>query len=147
MDGYWRFINAYWGTCAEGGSDETQWECVDKGDEVKGDSLNKQLFYACDENYFLTEPDQMISTHFPTEPAWQLKTDVVTEEQFQTQAFLKDRFYNLHMKLEFPKICIVKSAGEEIELQFQLPEDRAINLDFQYLLFRLKSASSGNLPR
>ncbi|XP_076086199.1 uncharacterized protein LOC143056904 isoform X2 [Mytilus galloprovincialis] len=147
VDGYWRFINAYWGTCAEGGSDETQWECVDKGDEVKGDSLNKQLFYACDENYFLTEPDQMISTHFPTEPAWQLKTDVVTEEQFQTQAFLKDRFYNLHMKLEFPKICIVKSAGEEIELQFQLPEDRAINLDFQYLLFRLKSASSGNLPR
>ena len=119
---------------------------MDKGDEVQGDALNKQLFYSCDENYFLTEPAQMISTHFPAEPAWQLTKNTITEEEFQTQAFLKDRYFNLHMDLKYPKHCIVKSHGE-LELEFHLPEDRALNLDFQYLLFRLKSSATGNLPR
>lgn len=108
--------------------------------------MNKQLFYSCDENYFLTEPDQMISTHFPAEKVWQLKAKVVSEDEFQTQAFLKDRFFNLNLKLDYPRKCVVKSDGE-MELQFQLPTEKSNNLDFQYLLFRLKSSASGNLPR
>lgn len=88
----------------------------------------------------------MISTHFPAEPVWQLKDKVVSEDEFQTQAFLKDRFFNLNLKLDYPQKCVVKSDGE-ISLQFQLPTEKANNLDFQYLLFRLKSSAAGNLPR
>jgi hypothetical protein len=36
----------------------------------------------------------MISTHFPAEKVWQLKAKVVSEDEFQTQAFLKDRFFS-----------------------------------------------------
>lgn len=88
----------------------------------------------------------MISTHFPAEKVWQLKAKVVSEDEFQTQAFLKDRFFNLNLKLDYPRKCVVKSGGE-MELQFQLPTEKSNNLDFQYLLFRLKSSASGNLPR
>lgn len=146
VDGNWRFINAYWGTCAEGGTEEEMWEVVDKGDgELKGDQQSRQLFYSCDENYFLTDPDQMVSTHLPSQPSWQLLANPVTEDDFTENAFLKDRFFNMNLKLKKPKKCVVMCQSET-ELVFEIPKERSLNLDFQHLLFRMKS-TQGNLPR
>nr|XP_022341994.1 uncharacterized protein LOC111135861 isoform X3 [Crassostrea virginica] len=146
VDGHWRFVNAYWGTCAEGGTEEEMWEVVDRGDgELKGDQQNRQLFYSCDENYFLTDPDQMVSTHLPSQPQWQLLANPVTEDDFTENAFLKDRFFNMNLKLKKPKKCVVMCESET-ELIFELPKEKSLNFDFQYLLFRMKS-TQGNLPR
>lgn len=146
VDGNWRFVNAYWGTCAEGGTEEEMWEVVDKGDgELKGDQQSRQLFYSCDENYFLTDPEQMVSTHLPSQPSWQLLANPVTEDDFTENAFLKDRFFNMNLKLKKPKKCVVMCESE-IELVFEIPKERSLNLDFQHLLFRMKS-THGNLPR
>lgn len=146
VDGHWRFVNAYWGTCAEGGTEEEMWEVVDRGDgELKGDQQNRQLFYSCDENYFLTDPDQMVSTHLPSQPQWQLLANPVTEDDFTENAFLKDRFFNMNLKLKKPKKCVVMCESET-ELIFELPKEKSRNFDFQYLLFRMKS-TQGNLPR
>jgi len=115
---------------------------------VNADSVNKQLFYACDENYFLTDPDQMASTHLPSVPEWQLKRIAVSDNDFEETAFLKDRFFNLDLKLQRPKMCVVHSATGETELSFELPAEKALDLDFQYLLFRLKRTSAkGSLHR
>ncbi|XP_069114562.1 uncharacterized protein [Argopecten irradians] len=149
VNGDWRFVNAYWGTCAEGGVEDTKWEVVDRGggEDVKGDQISKQLFYSCDENYFLTDPDQMASTHLPHDPIWQLKEVPVTEENFEERAFLKDRYFNLKLKLISPQKCVVHATGE-VEIKFELPEDRYMNMDFQYLMFRLKRTSAqGSLHR
>ena len=145
VDGQWRFVNAYWGTCAEGGQDESNWEVVERGDSEKGDPSNKQLFYSCDENYFLTDPEQMISTHLPAEPAWQLRAQSVTEDDFTENAFLKDRFFNMSLGLSKPKKCVIRCENET-EIQLDMPREKSLNFDFQYLLFRLKRAQ-GNLPR
>ncbi|XP_021364892.1 uncharacterized protein LOC110457720 isoform X2 [Mizuhopecten yessoensis] len=149
VNGDWRFINAYWGTCAEGGVEDTKWEVVERGggEDVKGEQISKQLFYSCDENYFLTDPDQMASTHLPSDPIWQLKNKPVSEENFEERAFLKDRFYNLKLKLISPQQCVVHATGE-VEIKFELPKDKCMDMDFQYLMFRLKRTSSqGSLHR
>lgn len=141
IDGAWRFINAYWGTCAEGGADDTNWVVIEGGDEQgKSDTNGKHLFYSCDENYFLTDPSQMISTHFPQIPEWQLLSKSIGQQEFEKQAFLKDRYYNLNLKLLQPKQCIVECRSE-VEIRFEIPEDRVMDIDFQYLLFRHKNAT------
>lgn len=146
IDGCWRFINAYWGTCAEGGSDDSQWEIIDRGENVRGDPVNKQLFYLCDENYFLTDPEHLVSTHLPSNPEWQLLETPITDDRFEEKAYLKDRYFNLNMKLISPQDCVVRSMDGEIEFRFEIPMEKALQLDFQYLLLRMKS-SMGNQPR
>lgn len=46
-------------------------------------SFQQTTVYRYEEHYFLTNPDQLIVTHFPDESAWQLLQQPITLELFQ----------------------------------------------------------------
>lgn len=140
VDGHWRFVNAYWGTCAEGGTEDSN---QNGEDNVNGGSEtgSSSLHYFCDENYFLTDPDQVVATHLPKTPSWQLKENTVSKEEFEKMTFVKDRYFNLRLRTLSHKQCVVHSDTGEVEIKFGVPRQSALNIDFQYLLFQLKDGS------
>ena len=108
----------------------------DDSEQKTGSKGEKEYVYVCDENYFLTDPRQLISTHFPAKKEWQLLNEPISMAQFERMAFLKDRFFNLGMSVVSHPECIVHSQSGEVELTFGLPEGEAGFLKFYYLLFR-----------
>ncbi|XP_041377436.1 uncharacterized protein LOC121389855 [Gigantopelta aegis] len=123
IDGNWRLLNAYWGACAVGS---------DGGDEVS----RKKFVYTCDENYFLTDPRQLISTHLPFVEEWQLRAEPITPDRFEEMVFLKDRFFDLGMSVLSHPECVIKSARGEEEIFFQIPEGEGLYHSYYCLLFR-----------
>lgn len=83
--------------------------------------------YTCDENFFLTDPQQLIYTHFPEEPNWQLLDDKKTVEDFETMVFLKDRFFNLEMRVLSHPECNAEAVDGEIDILFGLHPEKSAN--------------------
>lgn len=129
IDGHWRFVNAYWGTCAEGAESERTTFSQDEEGQHK-------VYYNCDENYFLTDPDQAVATHLPNSPSWQLKAKPVSTDEFEKMAYVKDRYFNLKLRIVSHNQCVVRSDTGEVELKFGVPRHRSLDIDFQYLLFK-----------
>ncbi|XP_041378610.1 uncharacterized protein LOC121390767 isoform X2 [Gigantopelta aegis] len=137
IDGHWRLMDAYWGACSvgsDGGGD-----CPDE---------TNRFVYACDENYFLTDPRQLIATHLPFNKEWQLMKDPITPARFEEMAFLKDRFFELGMSVLSHPECVIKSARGEEEIFFRIPEGEGLHHSYDCLLFRQETNGvSGLSPR
>lgn len=116
IDGNWRLINSFWGAC------------VLSGDEDEDTKQN--YFYTCDENFFLTDPQQLIYTHFPEEPAWQLLDSKKSIQEFETMVFLKDRFFNLEMRVLSHPQCNVEAKDGEIDILFGLHPEKSSSHTF-----------------
>ncbi|KAK3581412.1 hypothetical protein CHS0354_016273, partial [Potamilus streckersoni] len=112
VDRNWRLVNAFWGACVLTGNE------------------NEDFCYSTDENYFLTDPQHLIYTHFPRIPDWQLLDPPKNQDEFQKQAFLKDRFFNLEMRLLSHPNCTVDVQDGEVEFFFGLNPQTAINQSF-----------------
>ncbi|XP_069127734.1 uncharacterized protein [Argopecten irradians] len=91
-----------------------------------------------DEHYFLTNPSELISTHLPDEDVWQLLEEPIPYAEFQEQAFMRERFHQLDMKIadEIYDNCIIEAIDGEAELILSLPAERSKNYRFKYVLFR-----------
>nr|XP_026693620.1 hillarin [Ciona intestinalis]XP_026693621.1 hillarin [Ciona intestinalis] len=86
VDGQWRLIDTHWGA-----------RHVTEDDEIA--SNNWRTEYKYEEHYFLTDPDQLIATHFPDEPEWQLLPKVYSLTDFESTAKLWPLFYKLKLSL------------------------------------------------
>ncbi|KAK3581411.1 hypothetical protein CHS0354_016272 [Potamilus streckersoni] len=112
IDENWRLVNAFWGACVLTGNE------------------NEDFCYSTDENFFLTDPQHLIYTHFPRIPDWQLLDPQKSQDEFQKQAYLKDRFFNLEMRLLSNPNCTVEVPSGEAEFLFGLNHKTAINQSF-----------------
>ena len=102
----------------------------------------------CDENYFLTDPRQLITTHLPFVQEWQLLSEPLSLERFERMAFLKDRFFNLGMSVITHADCVISSHSGEVEICFGMPPDDARFFKFYYLLFRQETKdNNGFAPK
>ncbi|XP_046362001.2 uncharacterized protein LOC124139065 isoform X2 [Haliotis rufescens] len=137
IGGDWWLLNTYWGACAVGSSGGDEWLDNDgKEESLDVDAPQKKGFmFTCDENYFLCDPRQIISTHLPACPQWQLRSTPITPERFEEMVFLKDRFFNLGMSVLSHKDCVITSTTGEVEIFFGLRKD-AIHHKYYCLLFR-----------
>ncbi|OWF56307.1 uncharacterized protein LOC110448700 [Mizuhopecten yessoensis] len=90
------------------------------------------------EHYFLTNPSEMISTHLPDEDVWQLLEEPIPFAEFEEQAFMRERFHQLDMKIadEIYDNCIIEALDGASELILTLPPERSKNYRFKYVLFR-----------
>ncbi|XP_052211940.1 lim and transglutaminase domain protein ltd-1-like [Dreissena polymorpha] len=135
VDGNWRFINAFWGACVLSGDEEEE---------------SKNYFYTCDENFFLTDPQQLIYTHLPEEDAWQLLDKKKSVEEFETMVFLKDRFFNLEMRVLSHNLCNTEARDGEIEILFGLHPEKSVNHRFlcipTYFIDKDKSKQTRTRP-
>ncbi|XP_060563532.1 hillarin-like [Ruditapes philippinarum] len=132
VDGHWRFINSYWGTV-------THDVINPNGDDViKNGDLPFRLYYLCDDNYFLTDPDQFGTTHLPMCQKWQLRKDPLMQTEFETMAYVKDGYFNLHVQTLTHTQCIIVSDSNQVEIKFTIPQQSSLNIDFKCRLFLLE---------
>lgn len=115
IDGNWRLINAFWGACV-------------LSDDIDNDK--QDYVYTCDEDFFLADPQQIIYTHFPEEPNWQLIDNKKTIKEFETMVFLKDRFFTLEMRVLSHPFCNIEAKEGEVDILFGLHPEKSVNHTF-----------------
>ncbi|OWF43434.1 hillarin-like [Mizuhopecten yessoensis] len=120
IDNTWRLINPYWAACAV-------------GTEV---SENVDRTFKVDETYFLPDPEQLVNSHFPEEPSWQLVDRPVSIHGFERKAFVKERFFELGMRLLTHSLCELQTDSGDIELTFGIPEHKKMDIQLNCLIFR-----------
>lgn len=100
VDGDWRFVDALWGAC-----------------DVKdpGDGRGR---FPCDERFFLTDPKDLMVTHFAASPRWQLLDSPRLIETFEESACLKNRFFELGMQVLSHPLCEIIAQDGECDVMF-----------------------------
>ena len=62
--------------------------------------------------YFATKPDIFIRTHFPEESKWQLLSNNITQEQFDSILLLTNYFYSYGFTIIYPNSQIINGKKE-----------------------------------
>ena len=145
----WHVVDCFWGTACAADEMPDDWKegpkpVVDPKTkkvtkpEDKSLAWKKEHRLEVDEHYFIPNPHEFICTHLPDEECWQLLGDPIPLEEFEDQAFMRERFHQLEMKIGDPSYdrCILYANEGEAELVFTLPEERSPTCQFRYVLFR-----------
>ncbi|KAM9356175.1 kyphoscoliosis peptidase [Pholidichthys leucotaenia] len=76
-----------------------------------------------DDFYFLTEPEELIDSHFPDEEKWQLLDTPIHLEEFERRVFKTSAFFTMGLRLIHPHhFYIVTDDGEAtVSLGFSRP--------------------------
>ncbi|KAL3862549.1 hypothetical protein ACJMK2_008509 [Sinanodonta woodiana] len=109
----WWLVDTFWGACEFVGKSRT---------EIK---------YSFDDYYFLTDPEQFIYTHFPEVLEWQLLDKPISLREFEKQACLRQRFFELDMKTLANTLCCLKTKDGDVSLVFGLNPHRSKQQTFQ----------------
>lgn len=94
-----------------------------------------------DDFYFFADPRNMIFSHFPELPSWQLLPEPIPFELFSEIPALKPDFFRFKLKLnDYSKPCVSENGLTILSLQHNA------NIFFKYKIFKngsLKSESHG----
>lgn len=118
IDGDWRLVDTLWGAC----------DVRDPGDG--------RGRFQCDERFFLTDPKDLLYTHFAETPQWQL-VDVPRQiEVFQESACLKSRFFDFEMQILSHPACEIKCPDGEVDFMFSVKHKKAHDQKFACYISR-----------
>ncbi|KAK3582815.1 hypothetical protein CHS0354_035754 [Potamilus streckersoni] len=109
----WWLVDTFWGAC-----------------EIVGKSRT-EIKYSFDEYYFLTDPEQLIYTHFPEVLEWQLLDRPISLKKFRKQACLRQRFFQLDMKYLADPLCCLQTKDGDVSFVFGLNSQRSKRQTFQ----------------
>ena len=118
IDDNWRFMNSYWGACAV-------------GSDAKGKA---KTTFNSDESFFLMDPEHIAYTHYTDDPRWLLLDRRLSIAQFEKKAFLKERFFEMDMRVLSHSLCEIKCANGEVDMLFGVPEHRSPEYEFVAIL-------------
>jgi len=96
------------------------------------------------EFFFLPDPDHLIATHLPDDPAWQLLEPPVSFQQFEDAVYLRDRFFQLGLSLTDQRLQggVQATVGGQAVISLRMPAERSAKYDFRYLLFKSRHSTS-----
>jgi len=100
------------------------------GKETAAESIRYEL----DEYYFLPLPQQLIYTHLPQDPLWQLIRRPITREQFEELVNIKSTFFKFGLQLVSHKEAVIADAKEEVAIQIRCPLSKAKQMRFTFKL-------------
>lgn len=106
VNGEWRFVDVLWGAC----------DLKDPGDG--------RGRFQYDERLFLTDPKDLIYTHFAEASPWQLLDSPRTLEVFQESVCLKTRFFDFEMQVLSHPVCEIQSEDGEIDIMFGVKPEK-----------------------
>jgi len=88
-------------------------------------SSSENVRYELDEYYFMPAPSQLVFTHFPDDPDWQLLERPIDLEEFESLVPLKPMFfkYGLHL-LSHTNAVIVCPAEQDVSIRIQCPQKK-----------------------
>ncbi|XP_071494355.1 uncharacterized protein [Diadema antillarum] len=105
IDGFWHFVDCNWGVS-----------------HIAGSVTYDPFRFEYDEHYFLADPDVIIYSHFPNDPAWQLLKDALTLEQFNNQVLLKPDFFKFGFGLMNQKTAVIDVLHGSLSINVQCPQ-------------------------
>jgi len=98
-------------------------------------TTHEEFHYQLDEYFFLPDPHQLIYTHFPEEEKWQLLDDPIAFKEWGEKAYLKERFFELELRVLSHNQCEITTDNGEIEMMFALPKKKAKDLAFMVIIY------------
>ena len=117
VDNEWRLLNAFWGF-------------------QQNSNVASKSALRVNDNFFIPDPETLLHTHYPAEMNWQLVNNPISRREFESKAFLKERFFELEMQLlSHPQMEIILESGET-DITFLLDPSIGKYLRFFCLLHR-----------
>ncbi|XP_038077461.1 uncharacterized protein LOC119745286 [Patiria miniata] len=104
IDGYWHFIDCNWGVS-----------------HIQGSVAFDPFRFEYDEHYFLADPDVIIRSHFPNDPAWQLLNQQFSLQDFNACVPLKPDFFKFGFELLSHKSAVIGCPNGELDIRVQCP--------------------------
>ncbi|XP_062591700.1 uncharacterized protein LOC134253171 [Saccostrea cucullata] len=157
----WRLLDLFWAReCVEvdSGNDEEYDEngdfmSVEDANSEIADTISKASFIRyhhseeVDEQYFLTDPRQLIWTHFPFDSKWQLMKTPMSEKDWEEQLYVRERTHELELSIKrnlYGK-CIVNAKDGKADIIIWFPEQRGKFYEFKHS-FKRTNVSEGRRP-
>ncbi|XP_033757635.1 uncharacterized protein LOC117340002 [Pecten maximus] len=94
----------------------------------------EEFHYQLDEYFFLPDPHQLIYTHFPDDPKWQLLDRPVSLEEFENMPHMKPQFFKYGLEFVSHRTAVIYGRGE-INVRLRYPAHKlvaAFNFTIQY---------------
>lgn len=100
--------------------------------------------HTVNEFFFIPDPDHLVATHLPDDPAWQLLETPVTFEEFQSSVYIRDRFFQLGLTIneERLKFGLLSTRRGHTTITLFMPPEKSSKYDFRYLMFKSKQVTS-----
>lgn len=93
-------------------------------------SSDEEFHYQLDEYFFLPDPHQLIYTHFPDDPRWQLLERSVALEEFENMPHMKPQFFKYGLEFVTHRTAVIYSRGE-IHIRLRYPAHKiAVGFNF-----------------
>ncbi|XP_035672979.1 uncharacterized protein LOC118413562 [Branchiostoma floridae] len=129
VDGEWRLVDCHWAARGVRAIEENG-EAIENVNDV----------YKYEEFYFLTDPEDLIDTHFPDCPEWQLLEKYLTITQFQSRVRRWPMFHRLGLELKSHRAVVVIPAGDFVELSVGFSKEK--RKEFR-IVYQLKTKEGG----
>ena len=97
----------------------------------------REYFHHVNDYYFLTDPKELIWTHFPNRKKWQLLDNPVTLEEFLSHFYVREYFYLLGMSLtenSQTDCVLLLDEYRRVRIEFDLPPECSSTYRFKYTL-------------
>ena len=97
-------------------------------------ATSEEFHYQLDEYFFLPPPEQLIYTHFPDDPKWQLLERPVTLPEFEKMPHMKPQFFKYGLEFVSHRQAMITGRGE-INIRLRYPAHRlqvAYNFSIQF---------------
>ena len=130
----WRLVDPHWCSTSVTGLGNAGWSLVAHDVGADDEDEEERMVYKLDENYFLTDPEKFIYSHYPKDgDAWQFLARPVTFREFVDMAYLKPTFFELNLRLLEQRKCVLSAPEGEIELKIGTPLNAS--REFRYQLW------------
>ncbi|KAK3091122.1 hypothetical protein FSP39_017265, partial [Pinctada imbricata] len=149
IDGQWRLVDCFWASACVETKGPRDFITMNKKKIVKRIRNGDVASTPFNEFYFLVDPSELINTHFPDDPEWQLLRIPVSQEAFQDRLYIREQFHLL--EFSFPpgaseKGTLISYHGEPVEIKFLVPSRRSLFYKFAYILSQARKEVETNDP-
>ena len=154
LDEEWRLCDLFWASTCVVGQRSGEWALLAADGEMEGEAEDDNIeakegetIHHVNEFFFLTDPDQLIYTHLPDSPKWQLLDEEYTLQKFENNVYVRERFFDMGVAMveSRKRDCILKTENGEIQVVFGLSGNNSKSLQFRFLLYRAKQVSRASI--
>jgi len=107
-----------------------------------------ETLHTVNEFFFIPDPDHLVATHLPDDPAWQLLKRPVTFQEYESSVYIRDRFFQLGLTIneERLKFGVISTKRGLTTISLSMSPEHSSKYDFRYLLFKSKQTSERSVP-
>lgn len=155
VDDEWRLCDVFWASTCVVGKKSGEWALLAGDGEMEGEaeeddniqSSEGETMHTVNEFFFLTDPEQLICTHLPDAPKWQLLDEAYTPEKFENYVYIRERFFDMGVAMveKSKRDCVIKTENGETQVVFGLTGNNSKSLQFRFLLYRAKDVSRASI--